>query len=182
MSTSFINSWRRAASLGVVGHHLHAFGDGGGAGREGPGRPGLDVHHADAAGADGFQRRMVAKEGDENPVLFGHFQDGRARFRLNGPAVDGQINHRFVPVLKYQSMFQVMCGDCPTVACHQKLDNGARTPVYLPIHVRQHDVHGADHGDHVRQQSSPAQLVQGAQHHEGRGPDLDPEAAGARRR
>ena len=76
------------------GHHLHALGDGGGAGRDGPGRPGLDVHHADAAAADGFQGRMVAKERDENPVLFGHFQDGRARFRLNGPSVDGQINHK----------------------------------------------------------------------------------------
>ena len=105
----------QGGKLGRVGHHLHAFGDRSGAGRDGPGWPGLHVHHADAAAADGFQGRMVAKEGDENPVLFGHFQDGRARFRLNGPPVDGQIYHRVIPVLKCQKMFQVMCGDCPTV-------------------------------------------------------------------
>jgi hypothetical protein len=77
-----------------IGHHLLALGHVGGAGRQGPGRTGFHFHHADAAGADGLQSRVVAHIGDKDAVFFGNFQDGFAFFRLYGPAVDGQINHK----------------------------------------------------------------------------------------
>ena len=49
---------------------------------------------------------------------------------------------------------------------------------FLPVHVRQDDVHGADDGDEVGEQPPGGQLVGGVQHHEGRRPDLDPEGLG----
>jgi hypothetical protein len=77
-----------------VGHHFLALGHVSGAGRQGPRRTGFDFHHADAAGADGLQSRVIAHIGDEDAVFLGHFQDGFPWFRLYGPAVDGQVNHK----------------------------------------------------------------------------------------
>jgi hypothetical protein len=92
MSTSFINSWRMARTR--IGDDLLALGHVRGAGRQGPGRSGFDFHHADAAGTDGLQGRVVAEIGNENAVFFGHLKDGLPRLRLNGPAIDGEINHK----------------------------------------------------------------------------------------
>ena len=79
-----------------IGHHFLPLGHIGGASRKRPGRAGFDFHHANAAGADGLQSRVIAHIGDEDAVFLGYFQDGFPWLRLYGPAVDGQINHKSI--------------------------------------------------------------------------------------
>ncbi len=71
-----------SVQLGRGSDHLLALGYVSGTGRQGPGRPGFYLHHADAAGADGVKGMVVAERRDINAVLPGRVQDGGALFRL----------------------------------------------------------------------------------------------------
>ena len=48
-----------------------------------------------------MQGLMVTEGGDEDPVLPGHVQDGGALLGLDGPPVDGQINHKSISIAFY---------------------------------------------------------------------------------
>jgi hypothetical protein len=77
-----------------VGNHLLPLGHVSGAGRKGPRGPRSHFHHAEAARANGLEGRVVAEVRNEDAILLSDFENGFTWLRLNGPTVNGEVNHK----------------------------------------------------------------------------------------